>query len=214
MVERREWWRRIKPSDLWYLVGLITSDGSLSKDGRHIDITSKEYDFLDSLKKNLNISASIGRKRNGSGAESYRIQIGSKSFYRFLQEVELTTNKSKVLASLNIPLNNFVPFLRGIIDGDGCIRKWKDCRSGNYKWYLKILSGSEKFLIWLNENINKVLCAHGCIYYEKNRYGGCYQLKVTQGNSIKKILSSCYMNHDIALTRKRMKALEYLRSHC
>ena len=32
---------KIKPNDLWYLVGLVATDGSLSLDGRHINITSK-----------------------------------------------------------------------------------------------------------------------------------------------------------------------------
>ena len=35
---------------LWYLVGLITADGFLSKDGRHIDITAKDYKFLKKIK--------------------------------------------------------------------------------------------------------------------------------------------------------------------
>lgn len=32
----------IEGANLWYLVGLITSDGCLSKDGRHVDITAKK----------------------------------------------------------------------------------------------------------------------------------------------------------------------------
>ena len=31
---------------LWYLVGLIAADGSLSKDGRHVDLTLKDLPML------------------------------------------------------------------------------------------------------------------------------------------------------------------------
>ena len=36
----------IESPNIWYLVGLIASDGYLSSDGRHIDITSIDYEFL------------------------------------------------------------------------------------------------------------------------------------------------------------------------
>ena len=49
-------------ANLWYLVGLITSDGCLSSDGRHIDITAKEYEFLEKIKQATGISNKIGIK--------------------------------------------------------------------------------------------------------------------------------------------------------
>ncbi len=36
---------KIKPTDLWYVIGYIATDGYLSTDGRHINITSNT-DFL------------------------------------------------------------------------------------------------------------------------------------------------------------------------
>jgi hypothetical protein len=50
----------IKGTNLWYLVGLITSDGNLSPDGRHIDITSSDYDFLLEIKKRIGIENKKG----------------------------------------------------------------------------------------------------------------------------------------------------------
>jgi len=36
----------IQPPNLWYFVGIITSDGNLSPDGRHIGITSNDTFLL------------------------------------------------------------------------------------------------------------------------------------------------------------------------
>ncbi|MBU0895403.1 MAG: LAGLIDADG family homing endonuclease, partial [Candidatus Omnitrophica bacterium] len=52
----------ITGSNLWYLVGLITSDGCLSSDGRHIDITSKDYELLEKIKMATGITNKIGSK--------------------------------------------------------------------------------------------------------------------------------------------------------
>lgn len=46
----RDWWEEISKENLWYLVGLVASDGCLSGDGRHVDITAKERDFLKDLR--------------------------------------------------------------------------------------------------------------------------------------------------------------------
>lgn len=49
----------IKSKDLWYLIGLITTDGCLSSDGRHIDITSKDYEFLREIKDSFGLAIKI-----------------------------------------------------------------------------------------------------------------------------------------------------------
>ena len=39
--------------DLSYIIGLITTDGNLSKDGRHFDFTSKDIEQVKNFKKIL-----------------------------------------------------------------------------------------------------------------------------------------------------------------
>jgi hypothetical protein len=84
----------IKGPNLWYLVRLITSDGCLSSDGGHIDITSKDFKFLE----------------------------GVRNFYGFLLSIGFTPNKSLTLGKIKTPEHYFTDFLRGTPDGDGCIR--------------------------------------------------------------------------------------------
>ena len=62
----------VKPENLWYIIGLIATDGNLSKDGRHIEITSKSKNYLISVKKALGLTIKIKKKaRGGSKIKLY-----------------------------------------------------------------------------------------------------------------------------------------------
>ena len=50
---------------LWYTVGIIVTDGSLSVDKRHIYITSKDEELLIILRDQLGLNTKIGKKSNG-----------------------------------------------------------------------------------------------------------------------------------------------------
>lgn len=59
--------KSIRPSDLWYVIGYIATDGSLSIDRRHINVTSKDRNHLYKIRTALNLENVIGRKsREGS----------------------------------------------------------------------------------------------------------------------------------------------------
>src|SRR3989344_2322990 len=109
--------------DFAYAIGLITTDGNLSKDGRHLNMTSKDKDMILTFKKCLGLKNKIGRKtREKSKIKKYfQVQFGDKNFYEFLLSLGLMPAKSKTIGALNIPNEYFSDFLRGCIDGDGNI---------------------------------------------------------------------------------------------
>ena len=57
----------VKPEDLWYTVGLIATDGNLSKDGRHINITSKDDGYLTEVGEALHLKNKIIKKNESVG---------------------------------------------------------------------------------------------------------------------------------------------------
>ncbi len=59
----------VKPKDLWYTVGLIATDGNLSKDGRHITITSKDEEILEGLKSILFLKLKLTKKATGGSKD-------------------------------------------------------------------------------------------------------------------------------------------------
>lgn len=200
---------KIEGSNLWYLVGLITSDGCLSSDGRHIDITSKEYEFLESIKTHLGISNRIGTKYNAIKQRAYHIQIGNRNFYEFLLSVGITPNKSLTLGPLKVPNGYFVDFLRGLIDGDGCIRRWIHPSNKREQWSLRIFSGSKQFIDWLNNVAEQLLKVRGKMH--KNATN-TWVLKYGK-MAAKEIAAQCYYKDCFGLDRKIKLARECLASY-
>ena len=97
-------------ADLWYLVGLITSDGNLSKDARHINIASKDYTFLNAFRNAYGLTNRIGVKNKGKINQAYQIQFSNVNFYNFLLAIGLCPNKSLIQKELPVPKNNFCDF--------------------------------------------------------------------------------------------------------
>lgn len=196
-------YQSLEPAHLWYLVGLIAADGCLSRDGRHIDITAKDRQFLESLAKKLKISNSVCKKRNGSGKIQYRIQISSSTFHAFLKSVGLVSRKSLVLNRIAVEEQHFNDFLRGVIDGDGSIRSWKHPSNGGWQWSLRIYSASFRFLRWLQQEIKIRFLTDGGLHEDRKLFVLKFGKMAAQ-----RILKQCYYSGSLSLQRKERLALE------
>ncbi len=201
----------IESPNIWYLVGLIASDGYLSSDGRHIDITSIDYEFLKGVRDLFGVNNKIGTKYNSNNQKSFRIQIANRDFYNFLSSTGLSPNKSLSIASLDIPNEFFSDFLRGLIDGDGGILKWFHSANFKEQWSLRISSGSNNFLEWLRDKIEEIFRAKGKIYQDNAR-GTSFKLKYGKV-AARKILEECYYKGCFGLERKVKLAHECVNSY-
>lgn len=78
-------------NDLWYVIGLIATDGYLSLDGRHINITSKDRGYLFSVRKAMGLKNKIGKKyRKINEVKKYsQLQFGDVKFYKYLLRIGL-----------------------------------------------------------------------------------------------------------------------------
>ncbi|MCX5687711.1 MAG: hypothetical protein NTV71_03605 [Candidatus Omnitrophica bacterium] len=200
---------KISGPDLWYLVGLIASDGCLSSDGRHIDITSKDFEFLSSIKQRYGFTNKIGNKYNTIGQLNYHLQLANRSFYEFLLSIGLTPRKSLVIESVNVSSSNFCDFLRGLIDGDGGIQKWIHHSNRREQWNLRIASGSKKFLIWIQNEIEKIIEVKGKLYAQGENI---FVLKY--GKMAARIIANkCYYENCFGLRGKVKLALECINSY-
>ncbi|MDD5136776.1 MAG: LAGLIDADG family homing endonuclease [Candidatus Omnitrophica bacterium] len=193
----------IPGSSLWYLVGLITSDGCLSLDGRHIDITAKERRFLEKIKDSIGITNKAGLKNKSAANEAYRIEFSNKNLYEFLLSVGLTPCKSLTQDEVIVPDEFFHDFLRGVIDGDGCIRSWDHPANKREQWSLRIYSPSLFFVEWLHREIAYLFKAKGRIhkYAKKKPLVDMFILKYGK-MAAKAILSRCYYGNALSLDRK------------
>lgn len=199
-------------SNLAYAVGLLVTDGSLSKDGRHIELTSIDREQLTNFMKCLGIRVKIGNKRSGfTGKKTTRIQFGDVTLYSFLLEIGLTPNKTKTIGQLNIPDRYFFDFLRGHYDGDGCFYSYWDPRwRSSFMYYISFVSASKRHIDWLQFSIARLVHVRGHVT-KSSQFGSVYQLRYAKREGL--ILLQClYKNKQaVALSRKKLKIRRALR---
>jgi len=201
-------WKPVWTPGLAYLVGLIATDGCLSGDGRHIDVTSKDIQLLETVNELLPRQQKIASKRNGHGRIAYHIQIGDVAMYRWLLRLGLTTRKSKTIGRLKIPKKFFKDFFRGVFDGDGSAYCYRDRRwTASATVCLSVASASESFIVFLRKRLLTML---GIIGSVSDFRSGVYQLRYAKRES--SILAAwIYYSDDVAcLLRKREKVKRIL----
>ncbi len=189
-----------------YAIGLITTDGSLSNNGRHINFTSKDKQLISLFVEALKIKNKIGMKGSGRSEEKkyFVVQFGDVNFYKFLQSLGLSPKKSKTVGAINTPDNYFFDFLRGHFDGDGTFYSYWDPRwPSSFMFYTELISASQKHILWLQSKLSYFLDINGHI--TKSAKQSCYQLKYAKGESLKLFPRIYCRGNKLCLTRKYLK---------
>lgn len=210
-------------SEMAYAIGLIATDGCLSKDGRHIIMRSSDYGLLRIFKKCLNVKNKIAKTTNNgfSNKPSYRIQIGNVQFYKWLFKIGLSPAKTYTIGEINVPNEYFKDFLRGHLDGDGSITTYIDRYNTyrgrtytNQRIFIRFTSASNIHINWLYKKINTITGIKGAIIYKppviSNRVP-MWDIKFSKKESLKLLQYLYYKNNLPCLERKRIiaeKAIE------
>ena len=192
-----------------YAIGLIATDGNLSKDGRHINLTSKDEEMILTFKRCLSITNKIGLKtRGGSKIKKYfQVQFGDKNFYEFLLSLGLMPAKSKTIGALKIPEEYFADFLRGCIDGDGNIDMHYHPESKHPQLKVRLCSASNNFLFWMKSTISQIIELRGG-WIENGR--NIFILNYGKADSIKLLGYIYYVGVESYLERKYSLAQKFL----
>lgn len=191
-------------ADFAYVIGLLVTDGCLSKDGRHIDFTSTDLEQIRNFQKCLKIKVKIGTKDNGNGYKAFRVQFGDIIFYNFLEEIGLTKAKSLTVGEILVPGEYFFDFLRGCFDGDGTFYSYWDSRwKSSHMFYMEFISGSHKHIDWLRKEIKSRLNANGHLTKSKER--SVVQLKYAKREALEIISKMYYASSVVHLSRKYKK---------
>lgn len=137
-------------ADIAYCVGLMISDGCLSKDSRHLDLTSVDLDQLHNFCRAFGRDIRISSKQNSSSTPAYRVQFSDVAFYDFLLRAGLTPAKSHSIGSLSVPIKYYPDFLRGLFDGDGTTYGYHDTRwKSSFMFYISFAGASRRFLEYI-----------------------------------------------------------------
>lgn len=211
-------------TDIAYAIGLLTTDGNLSSDKRHICLTSTDKQLLHTFRKCLKINNRICINPPGSYSKNrcYRISFCNIKFYRWLLQIGLKPNKTFSLSSLKIPRKYFFDFLRGHLDGDGSIIHYID-KHNKYKGktyvydrlWITFRSASLEHIKWIRQSIRKRLTINGSLSGWKDKNNKTKKilwcLKFYKNDSL---LLFKYLYHKAnlpCLSRKRKIAENYLK---
>ena len=146
-------------SNFAYAIGLLVTDGNLSKDGRHFEFTSKDMEQIRNFMRCLHLRVKVSLKSSGyTGTRVPHIQFGNVRLYRYLGSIGIHPAKSKTIGALDIPDAWFFDFLRGHFDGDGSFYSYWDKRwRSSFMYYLTFNSASPKHIRWLRAKLHTFL---------------------------------------------------------
>ena len=188
-------------SNFAYAIGLLTSDGNLSSDQRHICFSSKEIELINIFKKALQITnRPIPHARGGEKEKKYFfLSFGDKLFYQFLLDIGLMPAKSKIIQMVDVPVRFFPDFLRGVYDGDGTFYTFRDIRwPKSFGFKMSFASASKHFITWLKECLS---CQYKVKGYLHKGAGVC-NLEYTKGDSKTLAKTMYYQDNLLFLPRK------------
>lgn len=207
--------------ELAYVVGLLTTDGNLSKDGRHIIMRSSDLQLLRTFKKCLNLTNKISETTKYDRwckKPAYRIQFGNVQLYRWLLKIGLFPRKTYTIGELKIPNKYFPDFLRGHLDGDGQVWTYKDYwntfKSPKYiytRLWTRFISASKSHIQWLRESITRLIGIKGHLWEREiskpNQTTSMWELKFAKKDSIK-LLSWIYYHPNVPCLKRKRKVAE------
>lgn len=181
-----------------YAIGLITSDGWLSKDKRHLGFRSKDLELINTFRNAPGLKNKISKYQDDKRIY-FTISFGDKIFYNFLNNLGLYNAKSKTIAKVDIPDIFFPDFLRGLFDGDGSFYNFRDKRWPNsFGFKLSFASASPSFITWLKNRISSLFDIYGYLH----KGAGVINLEYTKWAS-KKIISVMYYSNNILFLKRK-----------
>ena len=194
----------------FYWLGFMYADGNISKEGNRVEmrLSLKDKDHLEKFRKFLQLTTEI-RIGETNGIKLCHLSVRNKHLWNILNKLGCVPQKSLTLTFPNLNLfkntANILHFIRGYVDGDGCLTIFKD---GDKLRTRLTMVGTESFL----NSINYLFSNKGYIRNKstKNYTNQAFELKFSDIPS--RILARyLYENATIYLDRKYEKFLEFCR---
>nr|DAH91095.1 MAG TPA: endonuclease [Caudoviricetes sp.]DAN05224.1 MAG TPA: endonuclease [Caudoviricetes sp.] len=190
-----------------YFLGFLYADGNVSKSNNAIQIglESRDLHILESFKKELGcinkpLSFDQRSKNNPKHKDVFSLCIKSEHMHDALCNLGVVPRKSHIVKyPYFIPDNLQKHFIRGAMDGDGCIHatNWsneKEIRSVD-------ICGTYDFCIGLKQIIECNLDIH-CSLILSNKTSNIYKMTISGRNQSTKFLDWIYEDAELYLYRK------------
>lgn len=203
---------QIKNTDvLYYLLGLIFTDGNLDKDEKRITLSLTQKDVIDYLYPYF---CDINKRKiyqyqphNCENASiCYTIINTNQETINKLKKMSLQSANSTTKTFPLIPLKHMSSFLRGVFDGDGCIFnscKYKD----TYYKKISITCGSKNFSEQLIQELTN-LGIHSTLVLDSRRKHNAnktYYICINSQQDVWKFYSYIYTDANIFMNYKKQR---------
>ena len=209
----KEFFKNIDTEEKAYWLGFVYADGYIRANnngtnkmfGIALSIDDKEH--LEKLKENLNATYPINdytpNPNSYSNKKYSRFQIFGEEIYDSLLSHGVFPNKTFILEAPDIDSGLQRHFIRGYIDGDGCITNSKDA------FAVKIV-GTEKLLDYIKDFIESNSVAKIHKYYRRRKDSKVSTLELGGNIQVRKFLDLIYQDARIYLERKYEKYIELI----
>lgn len=183
-----------------YALGLLASDGYVSKAGKQVCLALQERDrhILYDLRRAMGSDARVFSKTAGGfpgSGPQMQIIFSSKKLAADLAKWGIVPRKSLIFRYPRIPTHLERHFARGLFDGDGHIRALP-------KKAFYFLGTSD-----LIDGLRKAIARHTGIVLTKAEARGCWRLSGYGGST--EVLRWMYQGATISLRRKRRVYLDH-----
>lgn len=203
------YFEKIDSENKAYFLGLIYSDGCISRTTLRISLQDNDGYILDKLLKDVGSNSKLYniKKRKNTHQNQKLIVLSSKKMIHDLEKLGVSPKKSLVLEFPNkkqVPEEHFNHFIRGVFDGDGSVFSYE--RTINGKKYIESgvsIISSNDFIFQLYNHLN-----YGRIYHTNHNKNSFISFK--EKNEIEKILDYLYRDSTIFLKRKYEKSQKIL----
>ena len=194
----------------FYWLGFLYADGNISKEGYRIEmrLSIKDIEHLEKFRSFLQLTTKI-RTGECNGNGFCHLSVRNKHLWNKLNSLGCVPNKSLILTFPKLQLftkkEYVLHFIRGYVDGDGCLSLSKD--GDKIRTRISIV-GTESFL----NTINKIFKNKGYLRSKetlsyKNK---AFELRFSDLSS-RRLARYLYENATVYLDRKYKKYLEYCR---
>lgn len=196
-----------------YWLGFIYADGFISiKNNQYnfgISLSKVDIFHLEKLKKDLEATYPINiyqQTQGYSNNEYCRLLITSQLIVESLIKHGVFENKTNILNPPTISKKLIPHFIRGYLDGDGCITSCLD-KDGYRKWAVKIL-GTDSVLTFIKDFIEENNVTDINKFYKRKEEQTVSCLELGGNEQCRNFLDLIYNNASVYLDRKFVKYID------
>lgn len=195
-----------------YILGLFWADGCNKVSENEVEISLQEEDkhILESIKQELKYDKLLNfrniSKNNPKRKNQWHLSITSNHISQTLNDIGMVQNKSLVVEfPKNIDEKLYPDFIRGVLDGDGCVYIGGNIRGSSVE-----IVGTVMVVQKIAEIVKDTLGVHCSIKSNKRWKDITKAIRIRGRYQIKTFLDWIYSDAELKLNRKYNKYQQFL----